>query len=108
MIRLIVTADALGIPMAWVPMCLLSHLGELFPSKAIVTAFATHEVQVAFPGRNAAGVQDILDELSATTSGREGLATWPGLHLDGREGPEAQAGDYYGDRRIDRCRAVAG
>jgi len=92
MIRLIVTANGMGVPMAWVPVRMLPELTERFPAKVIVTAFATHEVQVSFHGRDAAAVQEILDELSAATiSSSEAFVPWPGLRLDGREGAGAPA-----------------
>lgn len=92
--RIIVTADARGDPMAQIPVPLLWDLAKRIPPEKlhVVYQHATNRVQVKFLGCEAPAVQMILDALVAdTASGYGGLATWPGLHADGRESHDAPA-----------------
>ncbi|MEI8196395.1 MAG: PAS domain-containing protein [Phycisphaerae bacterium] len=94
MTRLMVTANALGVPTALVPLPLLWYLARRFPTKKIVTAYdhATNQVLVDFPGWEAPAVQYMLDELSTPPTSRYAdLATWPGQRSDRHENPRACA-----------------
>ncbi len=86
--RFIVTADALGVPSAQVPLSLVWNLAQYFPAEKMVVAYhhETNHVLVNFPGWDAPTVQHILDEIiAAPASVCEGLTAWPRLHSIDRE-----------------------
>jgi PAS domain S-box-containing protein len=92
MTRVMVTANAVGVPTALVPLPMLWYLARRFPTKNIVTAYdhATNRALVNFPGWDAPAVQYVLDELSAPPIGRYAeVAPWPAHSSDRHENSEA-------------------
>jgi PAS domain-containing protein len=92
--RFLVTADAMGVPTAQVPLPLVWNLTKLFPAEKIVVTYhhETNHVLVTFPGWDPPTVQTLLDDLHAATAPlSQGFATWPGLHTPVPETPELPA-----------------
>ncbi len=69
MSRFVVTPDALGVPVAHVPLPMMWDLAQMISLDTLVVAYqhATNQVLVNFPGADVPTVQHILDELDVST-----------------------------------------